>query len=93
MKYIFSILLIAICISPILFENVSAYPPTEEDLALVESMMNLEINRCELKTDETALQKCDEKIMEYVNIVCLQYGSLESGKCDEAQQYMRDRNE
>ena len=91
MKYTSSILLIAICILAISFENAAAYVASNADLELLEASMNLEINRCELETNETKLKECDKKIMEYANMLCLQYGTLESGKCEPVEQYFIER--
>jgi hypothetical protein len=70
------------------------YVATEQDLELVQSMLDLKISQCYLVPDEDTekVQQCFTDIMQYVNLLCNQYGSLESGKCDRAEQYLADRS-
>jgi hypothetical protein len=68
--------------------------PEEDQLELVESSLNLELSRCYLETylmeaDKETLQECSDNIMKYVQVLCGVLTTLESGKCDVAEQYMR----
>ena len=93
MKYTAGILLSTAIILAVYSTNfVNAYTPSNSDMALLEATLDLEISRCEFETDETKLKECDSKIMEYVNLLCGAYGSLESGKCERAEQYFIERN-
>ncbi len=94
MKSINIIALLAIFSTALIYQNttVAAFTPSDEELELVETMMNLKISQCYMQTDELKLEDCSTKIMNYVNILCSQYGDLKSGKCDRAEQYMRDRS-
>jgi len=73
----FGIALFAISISLIPLSNtvtadsIILKTSTNSELQLVETMMNTEISRCELKTNVTELKQGYEKIMEYVNILCV----------------------
>jgi len=97
MKYTCGGIIIAICLLSVVFtQSVNANAailkmPSQSDLELLESTMNLQIHHCELKTDETELKECQTKILEYINLLCLDYGTLESGKCDGAQEYLREK--